>query len=65
MLKPLLFYCIIPLGYPERKNYGSRVSRIVVYVNLALSTKPAHSKVAAERGPNTLTTKFTDALEST
>lgn len=56
-----IFFCVIPLGYPERKNYGSRVSCIVVYVNLALSTKPAHSKVAAERGPNTLTPKLTDA----
>ena len=58
-------FWVIPLKYPERKNYGSRVLRIVVYVNLTLPSRPAHFKVVAERGPNTLTPKFTDALEST
>jgi hypothetical protein len=43
----------IPLKYPERKNYGSRVLRIGVYVNLTLPSRPAHFKVVAERGPNT------------
>jgi hypothetical protein len=64
MLTPLLFFCVVSLGYPERNNCGSRVSHIIVYVNLTLSTKPAHFKVVAERRPNTLTPKFTDALES-